>query len=38
MKNVDELEQYLSNFNNITIVTGAGISTLSGIVTKNHNK
>ena len=31
MKNVDELEQYLSNFNNITIVTGAGISTLSGI-------
>ena len=31
MKNVDELEQYLSNFNNISIVTGAGISTLSGI-------
>lgn len=31
MKNIDELEQYLSNFNNITIVTGAGISTLSGI-------
>ena len=31
MNNSKELKEYLKNFDRITIVTGAGISTLSGI-------
>lgn len=31
MNNYKELKEYLKNFDRITIVTGAGISTLSGI-------